>query len=568
MFFGIVILLILIVNFSFILAEEFKVGNEVVSFDAEKVNYKTDGNGEATFLFYDDGGFVEIKENKFENILPATKSLNPSYIKFDVSGKIIQADLTANEKGSVFLINGINFEAPPNSRVYYDKNGFYLENIKVSEIEENKFIETPIEGKNVNLFDELTFSYGKVIFNEDRYLVEYGSMIYDNMEISSGGGILIAKNPLMDLSNYKGDWIQKTKNGLNIQSVKDDVIELIFLEGSEIFEIDNKDLSPNVEHSLFMSVSDGDKLEITKKDSLLKGMPPLIKHKSSGQKTTITREGESVGSLEEGQTIIKNGRHIFKFKNGKYLSELGNLNTKNKLSISFNLDSDILKDKSINVDDENGYSIYEPKTGENIFTFDKTLLSAPNYNFESEIGKKIYSFAENQVGDSAFVWGGRGNVYYDEEKGNIKEKVPVCGVKVYDCIGLPLTFLPKVYPENSLKDFPPNLQLVETLEKKGWSSSIIEPINVAGQKIAEDSVKNIPPGSIVFLMGDYGGSRIPEGFEGIDYQKYINSKNEKVYLNLGHTLIRGTGEKNFINAYPNTPEKELPKLAREYNKYW
>ncbi len=551
--FGIAILLILIVNFSFILAQEIEIKNEIVTFDTGKVDYTISEDGKEIKLKFTDGGFAEIKGIRFENILPADKSLNPSYIKMDNLGNIFEADLTANEKGSSFLINGINFEAPPNSRVYYDKDGFYLENIRVYEIEKDKFVENQIfEGKNVNLFDEVAFDYGKVIFNKDKYMVEYGEINYENMKVYSEPGFLITRSPLIDLSEYKGNFIQKTNNGLNIQSVKESEIELTFLEENEFFSIHVQ--KGNEEHNLFMSVYGGDRLEITKKDSFIKGMPPSIRHKSFGQ----------------GQTIIENGRHIFKFENGKYLSELENLNTKNKLSTEFNLDSNILKEKSIKIDDENGYSIYEPKTGKNIFTFDKTLLAPPNHDFKSEIGKKMYSLAENQVGDSAFVWGGRGNVFYDEEKG--KGKVPDCGVKGYDCIGLPLTFLPKIYPENSLKDFPPNLKLVETLEKKGWNSYVIEPSEVAGQRITEISVEDITPGSIVFLMHPYYSKEFvlkKYGLEneGISYKKYLNSEKEEVFLDLGHTLIRGTGLTNFINAKPNVPEEELPKLAREYNEY-
>ncbi len=534
--YGIAILLILIINISFILAQEIEIKNEIVSFDSEKVDYSISEDGKEIKLEFADGGFAEIKGVRFENILPAGKSINPSYIKIDDKGNILEADLTANEKGSAFLINGLTFEAPPNSRVFYGEDGFHLENIKVSEVDKYKFVEQTISGYNVNLFDELTFSSARVVLNKESYLIGYGKIIYDKMEIDADNNFLIARDSLMDLSDYKGSWIKKTDNGLNIQSVKGSEMEINFLEGNEIFNIPLQE--GDKEKFLVMEIYGEEGLEITKKDYLIKGMPPLIKHSSS----------------EQGETIIKNGRHTFKFENGKYLSELGNLNTKNKLSVEFNLESDLLKDKAIYIDDENGYSIYAPKTGENIFTFNKALLAPPEYDFESEIGEKIYSYAEEQIGASAFVSEGRGKCY-----GTETEKFPG-----FDCIGLGISSLKNVYPDSSLKDFPPNLQLVETLEKKGWKSFIIEPSSVQGTKTTEE-IKNIPPGSIVFLMHSGDEPGLPSR-KGISNQEYTNSKGKKISLLLGHTLIKGIGEKNFINAIPNVGYDEMPLRARKINE--
>ena len=84
-----------------------------------------------------------------------------------------------------------------------------------------------------------------------------------------------------------------------------------------------------------------------------------------------------------------------------------------------------------------------------------------------------------------------------------------------------------------------------------------------------EAVKNIPAGSVVFLMHDYQ-SYSPEEIggviEGIDYQNYLNSRQEKTFLVLGHTLIKGTGKKNFINAYPNVGDVDLPLRARKINE--
>ena len=549
-FFGIAILFLLLINFSFVLAQENQeiiFGENAINLDPNKISYyvvSEYGKEIITFSFNKEDSFVEINGNKFENVLPNDKSLNPSFIKLDASGKIIEADLTANEKGGVFLINGLTFKAPPNSRVYYNKDGFYLVGVSITNLEKDKLsslYNLPISGERINFFDELLLDSGTVNIQKDGYLVQNGDFVYKNIEIQQQGqnNLLIEKNPLRDLSKFQDNFIQETESGLKIQTFSDALgFNLRFLENNELFDVQNIE---NKEGFLDIEISDGDRLEIFKKDYLIKGLPPLIKHESH----------------EGGRTSIQNGRHIFKFEEGKFNSELGNLNTKNKLSIISGIESDVIENKIINIDDDNGYSISELGKG-NIFSFNKALLSPPNYNFESEVGKKVYSFAEEQIGNSAFVEEGRGKCYGEEQK-----------VKGFDCIGLAISSLKKVYPDSSLKDFPPNLKLVNELEKKGWSSSIIEPASVQNNVKTTEAVKNIPAGSIVFLMHDYQ-SYSPEEIggviEGIDYQNYLNSKQEETFLVLGHTLIKGTGKKNFINAYPNVGDVDLPLRARKINE--
>lgn len=550
--FGIAILLILIITFNFILAQE----DEVYSYDSENVQSKTEseyGEQVTTLSFIDEGGFVEINGVKFENVLPKSESLSPSFIKIDSQGNILQADLTANEKGSSFLINGLTFEAPPNSRVYYDKDGgFYLQDVKVSGIEKDKFPDQNFNGKNVNFLDELILKDGSVRLNKDgSYFLNYGDYIYENLkisEVSSFGGLTIIKDPLRDLSDYNENFIQKTESGLKVRSreftyANDVGINLEFLEGNKIFNFNDEGLGANQNRFLKMEISDGDGVELINQRGFIPGQ---IIHKTS----------------EKGKTIIENGRHIFKFEKGKLITELGDLNSRNLFSIKSSVSSDLLGAKRISIDNNNGYQIFNP-LGEGAFTFDKSLLADPTYNFKSDVGEKLYSFSEGEIGDSAFVFGGRGRVYYDEETG--KQQVPIPEIKAYDCIGLAQCGLVKTYSGTSFNDFPPNLQLIEALENRGWESKVIEPTKVVGEASAEDSVKKIPPGSIVFLMHDEYPEKIKDLKEGISYQTYKNSKGEKKYLAVGHTLIKGIGNNNFINAHPSG-EKELPKSAREYNE--
>ena len=553
-FFGIVILLILIINFNFILAEE--SGEEFFSFSPEKVTSYTESSYDeeiTTLSFVGEGGSAEIKGVKFENIAPTGESLSQSYIKIDAQGNILEADLTANEKGSIFLINGLTFQAPPNSRVYYKSGQFFLNDVKISEIEKDKIDESVVlEGVRINLLDELVVSDGIVYLNKDgSYELVYGDFLYKNIEINKVDNyddLILVKDSSKDLSDYKGNFIQETAGGLKVQSVYGrNPIDLEFFEGNEIFKFTNEGLGTNEERALKMQVSQGDGIQLINQRGFFPGQ---IIHSSS----------------ENGVTTIENGRHIFKFEDGELITEFGNLNTKNLFSVKSSIRSDLLNEKRISVDESNGYNIFNPLGGDS-FSFDKSLLADPEYNFKNKVGENFYSFAEDQIGDSAFVWGGRGEVYYDEIRGE-KKQIPV-PVKGYDCIGLAQCGLVAVYPGTSFKDFPPNLQLVDALENRGWKSKIIEPTSVVGEKTTQDSVKNIPPGSVVFLMHDTGPEYIlVEKFkEGISYQTYTNSKNEKIYLVVGHTLIKGIGEKNFINAKPSTIEEvELPRAAEEYNK--
>ena len=309
-------------------------------------------------------------------------------MKLDTFGNILEADLTANEKGSIFLINGLTFKAPPNSRVYYDEASFFhLKDVSITNIEKDKLSSLDnflIFGERINFFNELLVDSGRVYIKDGGYIISDGNFVYKNVEINQGvNSLLIEKNHLRDLSNYKDNFIQETESGLKIQSTSGALgINLRFLENNEFFDV--KDIEDK-EGLLDMEISYGDKLEIIKKDY-----------------------------SEKSQTIIKDGRHIFRFENGEFSTELGNLNTRNKLSSTLGIESDIIKEKIINLDNNNGYSISELGKG-NIFSFNKALLSPPNYHFESEVGKKIYSFAEEQIGNSAFVHEGRGQCYGEDK---------------------------------------------------------------------------------------------------------------------------------------------------------
>jgi len=93
--FGIAILFLLLINFSFVLAQETEIEiGDYVSFDSEKVDSKfiSEDGKDLLQLDFTDGGSAQIKGKVFKNILPASESLNPSYIKVDDAfGDILEA---------------------------------------------------------------------------------------------------------------------------------------------------------------------------------------------------------------------------------------------------------------------------------------------------------------------------------------------------------------------------------------------------------------------------------------------------------------------------------------------
>ena len=340
---------------------------------------------------------------------------------------------------------------------------------------------------------------------------------------------------------------------LKIQSYNYGAINVDFLEDNGFFDMSNEGLERNKEKLLSINVGLGDSIEIFDDSEFFESkMIPKINHYSDDD--------------GDGFTTIKNGRHTFKFSEGKFNGNFGNLNTKNKESIPLQITSDSLLGEVISMNDNNGYIQKNIKSGK-IMTHNTFSNDEVDYEFESIEGEKMYNHAKDAVVNSYFKGGGRGDVCYtSKDEGYITEKSPT-GEKMYDCSGLPITGLLKIYPESSLSDFPPNLKLVESLEKRGWSNYIVEPSSIVGEKKAIKDIKNIPAGSIVLLMHSYKGtSDATKTKKGIDYIEYFNELGEEINLLLGHTLIRGKGESNFLNAIPEYYPDLLPPKIRELDK--
>lgn len=550
------LLVALVLSLSFLIGEEEDLSSE---FNIENGGVTVDGvaftkvDGTNVFSFENENGVLEIDGVVFENIKSSSEAGYDTFIKTDNQGNILEARFTS--KGGSYIINGVDFDVPAESIVEYNPEDgltFLDDGVKINNID----ISEPVKITSFNEVEILEqFKVkGHGLLTEEGFIVEGGELTQNGVrvytDIENPQSVLVLDSSKIS-TNYEGNWIKQDSEGISIKSSKGSSINMEFLEENKFFDVGNREgLTENQEREINLLVSDGDSLEIVQGIDLgvEATLPPTLNHKGSGN------------------TVIQNGRHTFKFGEGEFTSELGNLNTKNKASVPLGINSELVQGKLISMDDDNGYLISDFEKGTK-FSFDKSLFDQVNYEFESEIGKKMYSFSADQVGNSAYIWGGRGDVYYAEDysgetvKG-IRKEVPVEGIKGYDCIGLAISGLTEVYPDSELSDFPPNLGMVDALESRGWESSVVEPTSIS--RFTEDEIKKIPAGSIVFLMHEAEES-LQGGREGVN-TKYTTKKGEEIYLSIGHTLIRGAGESNFINAIPSYNEL-IPKKAREYDDF-
>lgn len=381
--FGIVLLIIL--QISFIISQEiFLPGQEIPKTDDLEiisqgdVKWEVSENGkEATIFFtekdiFEQETFVEIKENKFENILSADKSLHPSYIKIDNLGKILEADLTANEKGGDYLINGVKIHLNSGERAYYNQkeNKYYVDkNVAITKIEdsvlEKGFF---IKGQQVNMIDGILVN-GEAFIDKKGYLIQAGDVIFKNMKLAVSNEPVLIADKSFDLNEYKGNWIKSEREILKMKSSKTGAVDLKFLENNEVFNIKKGD-------NLNIKITNGDGLEIIKR----KDLPSLINHKSS----------------EDGSTLITNSFSTFEIdKTGIFLKNPGKENSLAFKGVPFELKSDSenlnLKEKTLEINEEGEVTIIDDKTDEILVShnedLDAKIENSPQFNLERISGK-------------------------------------------------------------------------------------------------------------------------------------------------------------------------------------
>ncbi len=351
-------------------------GLEIIS--QGDIKWEVSENGkEATIFFtekdiFDQETFVEIKENKFENILSADKSLHPSYIKIDNLGKILEADLTANEKGGDYLINGVKIHLNSGERVYYNQkeNKYYLDknvaitNIEDSVLEKGFFI----KGQQVNIVDGILVN-GEAFIDKKGYLIKAGDVIFKNTKLAVLDEPVLIVSKSFDLNEYKGNWIKLESGILKMKSSKTGAIDLKFLENNEVFNIEKGD-------NLNIKITNGDGLEIIKR----KDVPSLINHKSS----------------DDGSTLITNSFSIFEIdKTGISLKNPGKENPLDFKGVSFEIKSDSentnFKDTSLRVNEDGEVAIIDDKTDKILVShnedLDVKIENSPQFNLERISGK-------------------------------------------------------------------------------------------------------------------------------------------------------------------------------------
>jgi len=522
------------------------------------LDYVISEDEEFITLFLNEGDF-EFGENSVENLV-SSEGYSRSTVKMDMSGNVIAASLY-NEAKAKQIINGNEFEVPEDGYLEYGKDVYELASrTKINNLSSG----STIIGNDIDFFGEFLLkkrggkddkSSGKCYYSDSSYLLEYGIARYNGLEITPDfeEKVLIVTD-LLTIPSQGINYIKETKdNSLKIQTYENSgSVRINFLEGNGFVDMNSENLEGNKEKMLSVEVGQGDSVEIFDRSEYFSGgLPPKIIHTSNN-----------------GFTIIKPGRHIFKLKDGKLIENFGNLNTKNFEVPPLDIISDIeeISGKIIEVDDNNRYIINDFEVG-NILTFDSSPNQGLGKKFTSVENEKLYNYAEEQIGNAAFRHGGRGDTCYTLEKGIYLEEKSPTGDPVFDCVGLPIMgLLEEVYPDSSIRDFDPNLKLFGFLEKeKGWESHMVEPSSVIGKIKTSEAIKNIPAGAIVYSLSPTT-TRPLTGTEGIDYFKYINKKNEEVYLEVGHTLVKGKEDYNFINAKPGHYPYLLPKNARKLNE--
>lgn len=521
-----------------------------------KLEYFISEESNLMTILFKQGGNISIGDNHFENLVQSEDFTNA--IKVDKSGNIVEANLY-NKEASTYLINGNEFEMPENGHLKYpsEKNRtdyFLPEGTIINKLSEGSLI----KGINLTLPEGISLSNGIVSFSPKLGYSITGEGTYEGISFESPEGVLIVKDSSI-LSDYNGNYILKTPDSIKIQSSQKGELNVNFLEDNGIVDMNYEGIEREGKKYLNVGVSGGDSVEL-KKSSFEGGISDLIQN-----------------SVDGGYTKITDGRLVFESKDGNFTfnpeESLGLFERAVTKSIPLNITSNNLKDNYILTNENNGYGLIDSKTGKVLETFNcspEEILSTKIKGC-STIGTKLHECASSNIG-SGFIEGGRGSYFYqnDIRDGVYKEMKNPSKIKGFDCIGLAIVCLREAYPESRLRDFPPNLKLVNTLESKNWETYIIEPTSVVGKAKATEDVKNIPAGSIVFELKDVDYNYVSnylQGTKGISYMTYTNSKGNKVYLEIGHTLVRGGGEKNFINAYPDYSYLErYPALIKENNK--
>jgi hypothetical protein len=299
-----------------------------------------------------------LKGGPFSNILSYDEAEHLSFIGINESnGEILFSDFSINESREYLFGNNLFF-APAGSRIIFDGNKI---NLKVVEGAKFDFLPSlldsnlfgndfEIEGKNIEVSDDLFIREGRIILKDNGYLIEEGEVEYKNnlINVLEGNDVLIADELL---EGYSGNWIFQDKDILKIKSSEGGEINLDVLEGHEILNTDKYD-------KLNFFVTDGDGIEIA--DRKNEGLIPSVFYEGNGA----------------GNSIIKNDGLETSFSGGEYLVDIGKMpSTKADFenpyqSVAMEIESDLMENEKLVINSYRQFNVVSQDNQE-LVTFNK-----------------------------------------------------------------------------------------------------------------------------------------------------------------------------------------------------
>jgi len=332
---------------------------------------------EITFL--EGGAVLSINGNSFGNIAPRGEE-NEAFIHIDkITGDVSKCKFWVEEEYT-YLINGVSFDAPPNSRVFFDnENGFSLaDGTKINNLDES-YIEKGISigGKDIEVLDDFILRDGNMKIDSNGYLLDSGSATSNGKFVFSSektGSVLFA-NAGSDLSNYNGNYILDKEGILEIHSAENGRVPVGILGDDSVYNFQG-------DEKLSFYVSDGASLKIQKGNSEFSSL--LTPDISGDGSITINNGGMRDIVLNKDGTFLKGGVNEGSSVSMKILhnsEEITVDNTKGFSKVSEVVDGTKTITKTVNNYNVNTFNTEEKyfKESDGSYTFVKQIKEGSKY---------------------------------------------------------------------------------------------------------------------------------------------------------------------------------------------
>lgn len=228
--------------------------------------------------FINENANVNLKGNSFKNIIPQDTAGHPTFIDIGETGNIARADFTVNEEGGTYVFGNTEINAPPNSRVFFDKaTGVRIKIPEDGELKEipkakDSFLPsdyiTTIEGKDIKLPSNEIIN-GKLRYDNGQAFVSLeDKTIINGVELTGEAGKEEVANLFFDGRRHEGDYVSFDLENKKM-IIASDIIGPIanFKEGNPFIKIDEGDY-------VAMQVFGGGEIEIKNRDS--QGLIPRV----------------------------------------------------------------------------------------------------------------------------------------------------------------------------------------------------------------------------------------------------------------------------------------------------